>query len=212
MVIMDRTPHAKSKGGRPRTFDRDTALEAAMLLFWERGFEGVSIDDLTAAMGGIAPPSLYAAFGSKADLYRESLARYSGQEEPRWSIPTEGSAIEGVRQVFDLGVRVVTRNQRPRGCMVASGFVEFAPENADLALETRRMREANEVKLRALIERGVASGELQPDKDPARLARFFATVLSGLSVQARDGATLEELRAVAAEAISVLPATVSREK
>jgi len=176
-----------------------------MLLFWERGFGGVSINDLTAAMGGIAPPSLYAAFGSKAELYREARARYFEREEPRWSIPTAGSALEGVRRTLELGVAVVTREGRPRGCMVASGFVEFAPENAELAAETRRMRDANEAALRRLLERGVASGELRADADPARLARFYAAVLSGLSVQARDGATLEELKALAAAAMTALP-------
>ena len=202
---MARTLRVKSKGGRPRTFNREEALEAAMLLFWERGFEGVSIVDLTAAMGGIAPPSLYGAFGSKADLYREARKRYHEQEEPHWSIPTDGSAVDGIRQVLDLAVRVVTRAGRPRGCMVGGGFLEFAPENAQLAMETRALRKGNCAKLKMLFEGGIASGELRPDADAAGLSRYFATVFSGLSVLARDGATVEELQAVTAASLAVLP-------
>lgn len=197
-------PVTTSKRGRRRAFDRDAALETAMVLFWERGYEGVSISDLTRAIG-IGAPSLYAAFTSKADLYREARARYYGQEENQWSLPTSGSLVDALRVVLDLGVRAVTIPGRPRGCMIASGFLEYAPENRALGEETRDLRAGLRAQLRALIAGGVERGDLRPDADPDVLARYFATVLQGLSVQARDGATVEELQGVARAALAALP-------
>ncbi len=194
----------KSRGGRPWSFDRDLALEAAMLLFWERGYPSVSIADLTEAMG-IRPASLYAAFGSKVELYRSARARYFEREEPRWAVPRQGPLRSALVEFFDLAVRVVTRPGRPRGCMIASGFIEFAPHEQDLALETRALRDGVRRDLLELFEAGRAAGELAPEADPAALARYVATVAGGLSVQARDGAIIDELRAVCDAAVRTLP-------
>ena len=196
----------KSKGGRPWSFDRELALEAAMLLFWERGYPSVTIADLTGAMG-IRPASLYAAFGSKADLYRSARARYFGREEPRWDVPAHGPLRTALPDFLDMAIRVVTRPGRPRGCMIVSGFIEYAPDECDLAVETRAIRDRVRADLLKLLEAGRESGELAPDADPASLARYFATVAEGLSIQARDGASVEDLQAVARAALRALPLT-----
>lgn len=177
-----------------------------MLLFWERGYASVSIADLTEAMG-IRPASLYAAFGSKADLYRSARARYFEREEPHWRVPTHGPLNAAVKELFDLAVRVVTRPGRPRGCMVASGFLEFAPDEQDLAVETRALRDRPRQDLVELSHSGRAAGELSAEAEPAVLARYVATVIEGLSIQARDGATVGELRAVCLAATHALPWT-----
>ncbi|UAJ10494.1 TetR/AcrR family transcriptional regulator [Glacieibacterium megasporae] len=175
-----------------------------MLLFWERGFASVSIKDLTAAMG-IGPASLYAAFGSKADLYRSARERYFEHEEPLWRVPTGGPLRAALNDFFDLAVKVVTRPGRPRGCLIASGFIEFAPAEHDLALETRGFRDRERRDLLKLLNTGLADGELQHDADTEVLARFLATVVEGFSIQARDGATARELRAVGHTAEIGLP-------
>ena len=206
MVFMTNDVEAKPKGGRPWSFDRERALETAMLLFWERGYPSVSIADLTEAMG-IRPASLYAAFGSKADLYRSARARYFEREEPRWHVPTRGPLRTAVAEFLDLAVRVVTRPGRPRGCMIVCGFIEHAPDERELAAETRALRDRVRIELLKLFEAGRDASELAYDADPAALARYLATVAEGLSIQAHDGASVDELHAVARTALHMLPLT-----
>ena len=129
----------KSRGGRPWSFDRDAAVETAMLLFWRHGYEGVSIGDLTKAIG-IAPPSLYAAFGSKAGLYQQAMARYE-ETLGRLDVAVIGSAKslpEAVRLLLEGAVRNVTHRKHERGCMISSGLVTCHPDHAAIAREAGR--------------------------------------------------------------------------
>lgn len=175
-----------------------------MLLFWEHGYASVSITDLTEAMG-IRPASLYAAFGSKADLYRSARVRYFEREEPHWRVPTHGPLHAALDGFFDLAVQVVTRPGRPRGCMVASGFLEYAPDEQELAVETRVLRDQLRKGLLELFRASRDAGELSLEADPAVLARYVATVVEGLSIQARDGARADELHAICLAAARALP-------
>ena len=196
---------AKSKGGRPRGFDRDAALDAALLLFWEHGYDGVAISDLTAAIG-IAAPSLYAAFGSKEDLYRAALGRYQQAGGPAGRLlGLEGTAHDAVAAALRSAVRAVTRKDRPRGCLVSSGLLACAPGAEPLAREHRRLRAAMVREFQRRITRGIKAGELPEDTVAAALARFYVTVLQGLSVQARDGASARDLDQVAQRALAAWP-------
>ena len=181
----------KSRGGRPRGFDREQALDVAMRLFWRHGYEGVSVGEITARLG-IAAPSLYAAFGSKAELYRAALERY---EELSAFLDMDGMAEAAtlelaVRRVLEAGARAVTSGDRERGCMISDGLVSCGEAHRDLAADLARRRR----KLRAALARGL---ERWVDKAAARsLARYVAALLQGLSIQARDGASATELRTV----------------
>ena len=197
-------PAAPSKGGRPRGFDRDAALDTALELFWRRGFDGVTISDLTTAIG-IAAPSLYAAFGNKAALYREALARYRERGAALARPPDGGTAREALAAVLKNAARAATQPGRPAGCMVSSGLLAGSPAAEPLAQEHRRLRAQAQGQFRDRIARGIAAGELPGDTDADALARFYATVLQGLSVQARDGATTAELTAVVARAVEAWP-------
>jgi AcrR family transcriptional regulator len=190
--------------GRPFTFDRDAALQTALELFWRHGYEGVSLADLTTAMG-IAAPSLYHVFGGKADLYRTVLRRYGADGMSTEDIATAPSALEGAREMLKRGVAAVTRPDRPLGCMVSSGMLMTGTENAGLAAELRGMRATLREALQQRIERDVAVGLLPAGTDASTLARFVASVLQGLSVQALDGASAEELNAVTAVALKSWP-------
>ena len=197
-------PSSRPRGRQP-TFDRDEALDTALDLFWRHGYEGVSIADLTKAMG-IAAASLYHAFGSKADLYREVLRRYgSGGSIGLEEIAGAPSSYEAVRRMLDGGIAAVTRPGKPLGCMVSSGMLMTSAENAGLAAELKAIRTASRKALQRRIARDIEDGILPATTDAAALARFFATVLQGLSVQALDGATATELRLVAASALQVWP-------
>ncbi|MDQ0474202.1 TetR/AcrR family transcriptional regulator [Labrys wisconsinensis] len=184
--------------GRPRAFDRDRALAVAARAFWDRGYEGVSIADLTAAIG-ITPQSLYAAFKSKADLYRESIAWYqAGIGAPTARLlAEEPSAVVAFTRVLEEIARRFTRPDQPHGCMVSTAVLTCAAENEPVAEHVSSLRTRAIAAFRARIEKAVAEGELRGDTDAAALARFLGAVIQGLSVQALDGADEAELLPVA---------------
>jgi AcrR family transcriptional regulator len=190
--------------GRQSTFDRDEALQTALELFWRHGYEGVSLADLTSAMG-IAAPSLYHAFGNKAELYRAVLRCYGADGMSAADIAATPSALEAARRMLERGVAAVTRPGRPLGCMISSGMLMAGPENAALAGELRALRATLRVALQERIERDVSEGMLPAGTDAATLSRLVASVLQGLSVQALDGAPGGELLAVARAALMVWP-------
>ncbi|OHV79475.1 TetR/AcrR family transcriptional regulator [Rhizobium sp. LCM 4573] len=185
----------KKRRGGPRTFDRDQAVDIAMRLFWRHGYEGVSLNDLTAAIG-IAPPSLYAAFGSKAGLYREALDRYSGLPRALGNLGGTASLGETVETLLDRAIDAVTDPDEELGCMISSGMIQCGEDHADLARELaeRRsmMRDTIALKLEPWLDRDRA----------ASLSRYLVTILQGLSVQARDGASRGDLRQVASEVVA----------
>ncbi|MBB2972648.1 TetR/AcrR family transcriptional regulator [Mesorhizobium sp. RMAD-H1] len=190
-------PDAKSRGGRPWSFDRDEAIDAAMRLFWRHGYEGVSVGDLTKAIG-IAPPSLYAAFGSKAGLYREALARYE-ESIGCLNMSRLGSATtlaEAVRLLLDGAVRAVTHPDRERGCMISSGMVECHPEHAGLASDLAMRRDAIRRKIAEALQPFANADELP------RLARHLAAVMQGISIQARDGVSPAELQEIVEDVVA----------
>lgn len=192
--------------GRPRSFDRDTALEKALRAFWEHGYETTSIADLTRAMG-IAAPSLYAAFGDKKTLFEEVVEvyvrRYGGFIER--ALAEEPTARSAVGRVLREAAVEYTEPGRPPGCLVINAAVNAAPASAEVTEALRGMREGNVHALTSRIRAGVAAGELPEETDASALARFVGAVLQGMSQQARDGAGREELEAVAATAMRAWP-------
>lgn len=198
----DRTPR---KRGRPPAFDRETVLAAARDVFWEHGYDGSSIADLTASMG-ITPQSLYAAFRSKADLYREALDQYR-----RMPWPDPGNPLKdeiGTVAAFERFLRnaaiVFTAPDHPKGCMISTAVLNCAAENEGIAHHVSALRQQTLDVFAARIERGMAEGELRADTNARSLARFLGAIVQGMSVQARDGATSEELSEIVTHAINEL--------
>ena len=196
--------------GRPRSFERETALRRAMEVFWAKGFDGASLADLTAAMG-INAPSLYAAFGSKEGLFREAVALYGATEGTEiWTAlpqaPTAREAIEGFLRASALSF---TRPDRPAGCLVVLGALLASEANANVCQELRASRAGNVAALRARLERAVAEGELPQSLDCEAIAAFYATVQQGMSIQARDGASRATLLAIADCALAAWDGLVS---
>ncbi|SDZ37467.1 transcriptional regulator, TetR family [Saccharopolyspora shandongensis] len=186
-----------SPRGRPRSFDREAALRTAMELFWARGYEATSLSDLTGAMG-ISSPSLYAAFGSKEDLFREAVALYNSADEAVGDRslqrqPTARCAIEAMlRDNADAYVDPDT----PRGCMVVLAATNCTPENARIWDFLAECRKDDFRAVLARLERGVADGDVPADADLEKIASFYLTVLQGLSIQARDGSSRAAVHAV----------------
>jgi AcrR family transcriptional regulator len=192
--------------GRPREFDRSAALEAAMVLFWRKGFAATSMNDLCDAMD-VRSPSLYAAFGSKEALYLEAIQRYVEIfGPPVWDGLAQGaSARAGVQNLLLAATESLPESHvTPGGCMAALAAVcDEWP--AGIAGVVRKIRVEMLGMLRSRLEAGVANGELPATTDVEGLSRFYFSVYQGMAVQARDGAGAPELKGVVAAAMSAWP-------
>jgi AcrR family transcriptional regulator len=197
---------ARKPRGRPLSFCRDTALESAMHVFWEHGYEAASISDLTSAMG-ITPPSLYTAFGDKEQLFLEAIERYAlgyGSAGAR-ALNEEPSARGAIERWLMEAANELTQPCHPKGCMVvmAATNCSAAAERVQDALLLRRTEAIANVGRR--IQGGIDDGELPPDTDAKDLANFYATIYQGMSMQAKDGATHESLMATVRTAMRSWP-------
>lgn len=192
--------------GRPREFDEAAALDRALEVFWRRGYEGATLPELTAAMG-INRPSLYAAFGNKEELFRKALDRYvTGPAGYVWKALDAPTARAAVEQLFAGAITALTDPRHPGGCLAVHGALACGEAADSVRRELAEVREAGVKRLRDRLERAKQEGELPADTDCADLARFVATVIHGMGVQAVGGATRVELQRVAALAMRAWPA------
>ncbi|MCH0566243.1 MULTISPECIES: TetR/AcrR family transcriptional regulator [unclassified Streptomyces] len=195
-----------TKRGRPRSFDREAALTQATLLFWQHGYEGTSIADLTSAMG-ISPPSLYAAFGDKRTLFIEVVDRYGGTFGAFMgrALTEESDPRAGFARMLDEAAVAYTDPEHPAGCLVITAATNYSTQTADIEEELRDRRRANVRSFEARLEDARSRGSLSKETDTRALAVYFAAVVQGMSQQARDGASTGELRRVAEFAMTIWP-------
>lgn len=186
-----------ARTGRPRSFDREAALTSAMHLFWEHGYEGTSLDRLRREMGGISSASLYAAFGSKAALYEESLRQYLATHGQVLAILRDESVAPRDRIECALrgSARMQTNGGHPSGCMVALSATICSSGSSALQALTVAERAANRATIRQCVLSAVDAGELRRDANVTGLVAMVDGLLNGLSVQARDGVSRADLEA-----------------
>ena len=193
---------ARPARGRPRSFDREQALDAAMRVFWAKGFASASMSDLTAAMG-IASPSLYAAFGSKEGLFREAVDRYVAVNSPSfWGVmeaPTARASVEGLLR---NAAEAFSCPNSPAGCMVLQTAAEMGELSPELARGLCDLRASNAETLARRLQRGIEEGDVAAGTDVRAVADFYATVHKGLSLSAKGGASREELDSVVTSAMA----------
>ena len=194
-----------AKPGRPRCFCEDVALEAAMRVFWEKGYEGASLTDLTEAMG-INRPSLYAAFGDKKSLFLKAMARYA--EGPASYIETalaEPTARRVIESLLRGSAKLMGDPGSPRGCLSVQGALASGADAEPVKNALIAWRKAAETRIKNRLKRAQTEGDLSKDVDAADLARYVAVVANGLSVQAANGASRAEISRVAEIAIRSFP-------
>ena len=176
-----------------------------MEVFWRQGYEATSINDLTAAMG-INPPSLYAAFGDKERLFLEAVDRYlCGPGDAAKALEGAPTARAAVERLLTEAAAELTRPDHPPGCMVVTSAMNCSAGSAHLHAALSERRAASEARIKAAIDRGLKRRELPAGTNAAALAKFYMTVLEGMTIQARDGATREQLLAVAESALCAWP-------
>jgi AcrR family transcriptional regulator len=185
------------KTGRPISFDKDAALEAAMLLFWERGYEGTSMADLTQVMG-LNPSSIYAAFGDKHALFQLVVKRYMEMRAQYAGKALEEPTLEGViRALFDSTVGFLTTPGHPPTCMTLAGAVGCSLEAKPARDLMTEIRKQNQLAIRQRLLKARKSGELSKDVDLDDYTRYLSAIIAGLSIQAANGSTKAELRRTA---------------
>ncbi|MGN9844728.1 TetR/AcrR family transcriptional regulator [Nonomuraea sp. H19] len=187
---------------RPRKFEEDRAVEAAMRAFWTAGYEATSTQDLCAATG-LGRSSIYNTFVSKHDLFEKALRRYMDERNAVLAELMEGDLPikEKVRTV--LWWAAEPDPEDPIGCLVINSMIELAPRDPEIAELLRRDNDRRLQIMRSAIEAGRSRGEIDRAKDPLALAHFVFATVSGLRVAARGGHDRAALEAIARTALDV---------
>jgi len=191
--------------GRPRSFDVDQALDCAVQVFRQKGYEGASLSDLTGAMG-INRPSLYAAFGDKQSLFRQVLDRYTGQLlDSLQPAMQEKTARRFGERLLRTAAELLTDPHNPPGCLTVTGALAGGEESEPIRKELICRRAQVESLIAQRLKRAKREGELPADAKPADLARYVATVMQGMTVQASAGVSRAELQRVVDTALRAWP-------
>ena len=195
----------RRKTGRPLSFDREAALEQAMLTFWRYGYETTSIVDLTTAMG-VTAPSLYTAFGDKKRLFLEAARRYAGDPEAMTqAFDRAETACDAARAMLIAAATAFTGDVTPKGCLLASAAASGSSASADVRRVIADIRTGIAIRLRARIARDVESEILPPDTDVVTLAGMVMAIIQGMSVLARDGTDRAGLLAIVERTLQAWP-------
>jgi AcrR family transcriptional regulator len=182
--------------GRPRAFDPDKALEAALRVFWRKGYEGTALSDLTSAMG-INRPSIYATFGNKEALFRKALDRYSERMTNYTAEALKEPTARAVAERLFVGTAdLLSCPENPKGCLMVQGALACGEEADPIRKELISRRATGEIALRGRFERAKLEEDLPAEADPGDLARYVMAVMHGMSVQAAGGASRAELQGV----------------
>lgn len=200
-----RSPDTPRGKGRPRNFDREHALVQALEVFWKRGYEPASITELCQAMA-INPPSLYATFGNKAQLFIEAVQYY---EKTYWEASAKAFVAEidllrGIDTFFRESARILLSPDSPCGCMVVLAAVNISEDAQDVIAAIRTLRHASKQMFADRLHKAVQDNQLPADTDIPALAGALNTMLEGLSLQARDGLSLSELERIASYAVCMV--------
>jgi AcrR family transcriptional regulator len=191
--------------GRPRNFDLDEVLDRAIEVFWRHGYEGTTLDALTTSMG-ISRPSLYAAFVSKQEIFKQAVRRYADVDMAYVVDALAEPTARGVAERYlRSNVVAITTAGRPPGCLSIQGGLSGSSEDQHIVDFLNESRRAGEELIADRFRRSIVDGELSESDDPHELAKFLSTASAGLAVQAAAGASRGELMAVAERMLRAFP-------
>jgi AcrR family transcriptional regulator len=195
----------RQKMGRPRAFSEAQALDAAVRVFWEKGYEGATLDDLTCAMG-INRSSLYATFGDKETLFRQVMARYSsGPMASLWEALQQPTARAVVETLLRAVVNFLADPSHPQGCLTLQGGLTCGSGAESVKQSMIDWRKGGLSRLQKRLQRAHREGELATNVNPKDLARYLLIVMNGLGVQAANGATKSEMTRAVEMALRSMP-------
>jgi AcrR family transcriptional regulator len=194
-----------SERGRPRGFDAEVALDRAIEVFWQHGYDGTSLSDLTAAMG-INRPSLYAAFGNKDELFRRAVTRYAEIDMAYAREALEQpTAYQVIERFLRANADALTRPDRPAGCLSIQGGLAGSSGNEQISQFLATSRRGGEEALAARLVRALEEGDLPSGTDPVALARYVMTVSEGNAVHAAAGVPRAQLHTTIDFALKAVP-------
>jgi AcrR family transcriptional regulator len=185
------------KVGRPAAFKKDVALDVAMRLFWERGYEGTSMADLSQAMG-IHPSSIYAAFGDKQELFALAAKRYADVPAQYMVSALEQPTLRGfIFAAFDNTVEFLGSKEHPSSCFTLTAALSCGGDTEPAKALMREMRLQNEAAIKSRLLKARKAGEFPKDENVDDYTRYLSSLLSGLAIQAANGLTRSELKRTA---------------
>lgn len=184
----------KKTRGRPRAFDKDEALDVALRLFWQHGYEGTSIAALAEAVG-VTVPSLYLAFGNKESLFMQAVERYGRYNGKLYEKAFEQRSVREVaRGILEGEIDLVLGRDTPNGCLMVHGALATSPESETVRWAMAELRRVAEAEVADRFRKALEQGEQLPEgTGPEALAAYVMTMAAGLAVQARTGATRPQL-------------------
>jgi len=190
---------------RPKEFNPDDAIEKAMHVFWHKGYEATSMEDLLTAMD-LNRGSLYDTFGDKRQLFLKVIDRYChGFVAEKFSLLDQpGPALPTLRRFIDEMIEVALADPQRRGCLIANTVMELSPHKKEIAGTLRQALKMAEDTFFKVLARAKQQGELKHDKDPRALARFLATMMQGTIVMIKAGASADVVKQTAETALSIL--------
>ncbi|MEY7843631.1 TetR/AcrR family transcriptional regulator [Klebsiella africana] len=198
---------AKKSRGRPKVFDRDAALDKAMTLFWQHGYEATSLADLVEATGAKAP-TLYAEFVNKEGLFRAVLDRYISRFAAKHEalLFAEGKSVDrALRDYFTAVATCFTSKETPAGCFIINTSAALAASSTDIANTIKSRHAMQEQALTQFLQQRQAQGELPAGRDVGQLAQFLNCVLQGMSISAREGADFDKLMQITDTTLRLWP-------
>jgi AcrR family transcriptional regulator len=200
MELIAQAPHR----GRPREFDVDVALAAALRVFWTLGYEGASMSDLTEAMG-ITRPSLYAAFGNKEELFKKALDLYERDKLAYMTEALEAPTARAVAEHLLQGAIDMQTGSDPKGCLGVISSTACGTEAESIRQEVLKRRASSDAALLARFERARAEGDFPPHVTPEGMKQYLSAVVQGLCIQAGNGASLADLQGLKDTTLAVWP-------
>ena len=191
--------------GRARQFQEEAALEKAMLLFWEKGYEATSLSELTEVMG-LSRSSFYDTFGSKKALFISALNRYQANKHGQIIAILEGNlpGKRAIENVFKVYLDIAANEGGRKGCFVSNSAVEMAPHSPEVETKVSLAIDRMELAFARAIKRGQENGAIPNYKNPTALARFLVSCVNGLVVMTKAGADNETLNDIVNESLSGL--------